>query len=170
MDDSFTIARAAEAAAVGVETVRYYERRGLIPQPTQKLGAYRRYGRTHVARIRFIKRAQELGFSLKDVASLLALQDGTARAEVRRIAAARLAEIRQRIEDLERMERTLAELIERCRHGGRAKCPIIEAIASDGGAGAAAERMPERARSRAQTPDPEAGHLRHRPSGARNAQ
>ena len=68
METSLTIAKAAEAAAVGVETVRYYERRGLIPQPTQKVGAYRRYDSKHVARIRFIKRAQELGFTLEEIA------------------------------------------------------------------------------------------------------
>jgi MerR family mercuric resistance operon transcriptional regulator len=134
MDEpAYTIAKAAEAAAVGVETVRYYERRGLIAQPALKLGAYRRYDRNHVARIRFIRRAQELGFSLSEIEGVLALQDGTDRAQVRAIAATRLDEIRLRIQDLRRMERTLAELIEHCRHGSRASCPIIEAIASDGG-------------------------------------
>ena len=131
MDEpAFTIARAARAAAVGVETVRYYERRGLVPQPERVSGAYRRYSRRHVDRIRFIKRAQELGFSLAEIESLLALEDGTRRAEVRRIAEARLAEIRARLADLRRMESALAHLLERCRHGGSAKCPIIEALAA----------------------------------------
>jgi MerR family mercuric resistance operon transcriptional regulator len=126
----FTIARAAAAAAVGVETIRYYERRGLVPQPAPSGGRFRRYGRSHVARIRFIKRAQDLGFSLHDIEGLLALQDGTHRREVQRIAAARLAEIRSRLEDLRRMEQELARLLQRCRHGGSAQCPIIEAIAA----------------------------------------
>jgi len=167
-DSSFTIAKTAEAAHVGVETVRYYERRGLIAQPTQKRGAFRTYDRSHVARIRFIKRAQDLGFSLSEIEELLALQDGTARAEVRRIASARLAEIRQRIQDLERMERTLAALIERCRHGGRARCPIIEAIASDGRTGAA-ERMPARAYKRKRTSDPQGARRRYSRAEPRNA-
>ena len=130
-DSSYTIAQAAEAARVGIETVRYYERRGLIAQPTQKHGAFRRYGGGHVARIRFIKRAQDLGFSLSEIGELLTLQDGAARTEVQRIAAARLAEIRSRLKDLRRMERTLAELLEHCRHGGSATCPIIDAIKHD---------------------------------------
>ena len=142
----FTIAGVAEAAAVGVETIRYYERRGLIAQPAQKLGAYRRYDRNHVARIRFIRRAQELGFSLSEIEGLLALQDGTPRGYVRAIAATRLEEIRLRIQDLQRMERTLADLIEHCRHGGRTKCPIIEAIAS--GAAASAGNRTKSARAR----------------------
>jgi MerR family mercuric resistance operon transcriptional regulator len=130
MDEpGFTIAKAAEAAAVGVETIRYYERRGLVAQPAPAREGYRRYDRTHVARIRFIKRAQDLGFSLHDIQGLLALEDGTHRSEVQRIACARLAEIRSRLEDLRRMERALTGLLDRCRHGGGAKCPIIEAIA-----------------------------------------
>ena len=124
-----TIARAAEAAAVGVETIRYYERRGLVPQPAHSRGGFRRYDRSHVARIRFIKRAQELGFSLHDIEGLLALQDGANRREVQRIASARLGEIRSRLDDLQRMEHALSALLERCRHGAGAKCPIIEAIA-----------------------------------------
>ncbi|MCC7079815.1 MAG: MerR family DNA-binding protein [Burkholderiales bacterium] len=126
---AFTIAKAAEAAAVGVETIRYYERRGLVAQPEHKPGGFRNYDRGHVARIRFIKRAQELGFSLHEIEGLLALEDGANRAEVRRIAAARLAEIRSRLKDLRRMEGALAKLVARCRHGAAAKCPIIEAIA-----------------------------------------
>lgn len=128
-EPAFTIAKAAEAAAVGVETIRYYERRGLVAQPAQPHGGYRRYDRDHVARIRFIKRAQDLGFSLHDIEGLLALEDGTDREQVRRIASARLAEIQLRIEDLRRMESALTQLLDRCRHGGTAKCPIIEAMA-----------------------------------------
>ena len=124
-----TIASAAVAAGVGVETIRYYERRGLVPQPARGVGTFRRYGRNHVARIRFIKRAQQLGFSLEEIEGLLALQDGTRRDAVRRITSARLAEIRSRLADLRRMEKVLAELLDDCRHGGPGRCPIIEAIA-----------------------------------------
>jgi Hg(II)-responsive transcriptional regulator len=124
-----TIARVAEAADVGVETIRYYERRGLISQPTQKRGAYRTYDRKHVARIRFIKRAQELGFTLEEIESLLALEDTKDRRKIQEIASARLAQIRQRLKDLRRMERTLAHLLDDCRTRAPLKCPIIDAIA-----------------------------------------
>jgi MerR family mercuric resistance operon transcriptional regulator len=129
---ALTIARAADAAGVGVETVRYYERRGLIPQPMQKVGAYRRYDGKHIARIRFIKRAQELGFTLDEIESLLELEDGTDRRSIRRIAANRLEQIRGRIDDLRRMERTLSHLLHECEGAGAApKCPIIGAIAPE---------------------------------------
>jgi MerR family mercuric resistance operon transcriptional regulator len=129
MESSLTIAKAADAAAVGVETVRYYERRGLIPQPTQKVGAYRRYDSKHVARIRFIKRAQELGFSLDEIADLLTLEDGTDRRSIQKIAGRRLEEVRSRIADLRRIERTLAHLLDHCKAGATYRCPIIDAIA-----------------------------------------
>src|SRR5688500_13033567 len=118
-----TIARAARAAAVGVETIRYYERRGLVPQPTQHRGAYRRYDRKHVARIRFIKRAQELGFTLDEIESLLELQDGTDRRSIRRIAANRLEQIRTRIADLRRMENALAHVLKECEARAMPQCP-----------------------------------------------
>ena len=128
-DLSLTIAGVADAAAVGVETVRYYERRGLIEQPRQKIGAYRRYDRTHVARIRFIKRAQELGFTLEEVESLLKLQDGTDRRSIRSIAARRLEQIRSRIADLRRIEKALAHVLHECEaQSGAPHCPIIETI------------------------------------------
>ena len=128
---SYTIGNVAEAAGVGIETVRYYERRGLVPQPGRGMSSYRRYGRGHVDRIRFIKRAQDLGFTLEEIASLLALEDGTDRRSIRRIAAARLEETRRRIADLRRIERALAHLLHECETHIRApRCPIIAAIGS----------------------------------------
>ncbi len=125
----FTIGHVAETAGVGVETVRYYERRGLVPQPNRGSGSYRRYGNGHVDRIRFIKRAQALGFSLEEIASLLELEDGTDRRSIRRIAAARLEETRRRIADLRRIERVLGHLLHECEaHVRSPKCPIITAI------------------------------------------
>ena len=130
---SHTIGEVAEAAEVGVETVRYYERRGLVAQPQRAGGAYRRYGRVHVERIRFIKRAQDLGFTLEEIRSLLKLEDGTDRRSIRRIASARLEETRHRIADLQRIERTLAHLLHECEsHGKAPRCPIISAIADPG--------------------------------------
>ena len=125
----FTIGDVADAAGVGVETVRYYERRGLVPRPGRTTGAYRRYGLGHVDRIRFIKRAQALGFSLEEVESLLALEDGADRKTIRSIAGARLEETRRRIADLKRIEHALSHLLHECETHARARrCPIIAAI------------------------------------------
>ena len=128
-DASYTIGDVAEAAGVGVETVRYYERRGLVPQPGRGVGAYRRYAKDPVDRIRFVKRAQALGFSLGEIETLLELEDGTDRRSIRRIAAARLEDTRRRIADLRRIERVLAHLLHDCEAHARApRCPIIAAI------------------------------------------
>lgn len=130
MEQNLTIAGVARGAGVGVETVRYYERRGLVQQPARPLGMVRRYGEAHVNRIRFIKRAQELGFTLDEIDTLLALEDGTDRRNIRRIATQRLDEIRRRIADLRRMERALAHLLHACETDAVApRCPIIGAIA-----------------------------------------
>ena len=126
-----TIAGLARAAGVGVETVRYYERRGLVPQPKRPSGSYRRYGRDHVRRIRFVKRAQELGFTLQEIESLLKLEDGTDRRSVQRVAGERLAQVRSRIADLRRIERTLTHLLDDCKTGATPRCPIISAIAGE---------------------------------------
>jgi MerR family mercuric resistance operon transcriptional regulator len=129
--ERLTIGGVAVAAEVGVETVRYYERRGLVPQPKRGMGAYRRYGSDHVHRVRFIKRAQALGFSLEEIVTLLALEDGTDRRSIRRIASARLEETRRRIADLQRIERALAHLLHECEtHAKSPRCPIIAAIGS----------------------------------------
>jgi MerR family mercuric resistance operon transcriptional regulator len=127
---SYTIGDVAKAGGVGVETVRYYERRGLVSQPRRASGAYRRYGAAHVDRIRFVKRAQDLGFTLEEIRSLLDLEDGTDRRSIRRIAGARLEETRRRIADLQRIERVLAHLLHECEsHSKAPHCPIIGAIA-----------------------------------------
>ena len=125
-----TIAGVARAAGVGVETVRYYERRGLIRQPTRRVGAYRRYEPGHVKRMRFVKRAQELGFTLEEVATLLELEDGTNRTMIQQIASARLAQIRDRLRSLRRMEGALSHLLDHCKSGRSIRCPIIDAIGS----------------------------------------
>jgi MerR family mercuric resistance operon transcriptional regulator len=138
MDDprAFTIGQLAAASAVGVETVRYYQRRRLLSQPPRAAGSIRRYGAGDVARLRFIRRAQELGFTLDEIADLLRLQDGANRATVRRIAAGRLAQIEKRRADLLRIERTLRHLIHECEsHAGAVRCPIIAAIVPDAARG-----------------------------------
>jgi len=129
---TMTIARLAQAANVGVETVRYYERRGLVDRPSRASASYRHYDRSHVARIRFIKRAQELGFTLAEIETLLVLEDGADRQSIRRIAGQRLQQIRSRIADLRRMEQTLAHVLHDCeREDAALHCPIIGAIAAE---------------------------------------
>lgn len=133
-DSALTIAGVARDAGVGVETVRYYERRGLIEQPSRYNGAVRRYGLEHVRRIQFVRRAQELGFTLDEIASLLELEDGTDRTRIRTIASARLAQVRSRIADLQRMERSLGQLLTACERERQAvRCPIIAALAAPTG-------------------------------------
>lgn len=127
--ETLTIGRLARAANVGVETIRYYQARELLPVPGSD-GSYRQYPVALVGRIRFIKRAQDLGFSLDEIASLLQLQDGTDRRSIRAIAGARVAQIEAKIADLQRMQRTLHHLLHQCGHTrANVPCPIIEAIA-----------------------------------------
>ncbi len=129
-ETTMTIGRLARAAAVNVETVRYYQTRELIPVPNRGVSAFRRYPAGMVDRIRFIKRAQDLGFSLEEIRELLRLHGATDRASIRKIAARRLGQIDTKLEDLSRMRTALAGLIEACHHtGADAPCPIIEALA-----------------------------------------
>lgn len=128
---NLTIAGLARAAGVGIETVRYYERRGLVAQPKRSTGSYRHYQADHLNRIRFIRRAQELGFNLQEITTLLKLEEGADRRTIRRIAGARLEEIRRRVSDLRRMEKVLAHLLHECEtHDKAPSCPIITAMAS----------------------------------------
>lgn len=131
-----TIAGVAREAGIGVETVRYYERRGLIRQPEKRNGEYRRYGAGHVRRIHFVKRAQELGFTLEEIEALLGLQDGANRAQVRRVASARRAQIRAKMADLRRIDRVLTHLLAECEAGKTPHCPIIESLAASPATGA----------------------------------
>jgi len=128
--DSLTIGRLARAAGVGVETVRYYQDRRLLPVPPSS-GAHRHYPVRLVDRIRFIKRAQELGFALAEIAELLRLEDGTDRASIRRITGERLAQVETKLADLRRMQRSLRHLVAECEHtGAELPCPIIESLVS----------------------------------------
>ena len=125
---SLTIGRLAKAADVGVETIRYYQERKLLPVPARS-GAFRYYASSFVHRIRFIKRAQELGFSLDEVAELLDLEDGGDRRSIRRIASDRLAQIEHKVADLRRMQRVLKHLVVNCEHADAGRpCPIIRSL------------------------------------------
>ena len=130
-DRGFTIGRLARAADVGVETVRYYQQRKLLPVPASQ-GSFRRYDEGLVQRIRFIKRAQELGFALEEIRELLRLNDGTDRRAIRRISTARLDQIEEKLTDLNRMRKVLKHLIAECENAGTScPCPIIETLSSD---------------------------------------
>ena len=128
---ALTIGRVAAAAGVGVETVRFYERRGLIRQPERPMSGRRTYPPETVARIRFIRRAKDLGFTLKEIAELLELRvdpDGNC-ADVRARALAKVADIDRKIEALGRMREALARLASACRgRGPTSECPILEAM------------------------------------------
>ena len=125
----WTIGGLAQAAGVNVETVRYYQRRGLLPEPDKPLGGIRRYDRHDLARLGFIKSAQRLGFSLDQVAQLLRLEDGTGCAEARTIAEKKLADVRERIADLQRIEAVLDQMVQTCATRRRnVSCPMIASL------------------------------------------
>ena len=121
-----TVGLLAKSAGVNVETIRFYQRKGLLPEPDKPLGGIRRYDPTVLARLRFIKAAQRLGFSLEEVADLLKLDDGSSCREAREQAERKLADVRGKITELSRIEDALADLIERCCVArGRVRCPLI---------------------------------------------
>lgn len=139
--ENMTIGAFAKAAGVGVETIRFYQRRGLLAEPSRPYGSIRRYGAADVARLKFIKSAQRLGFSLSEIGELLKLEDGASCAEAAGLAARRLADVRARMADLERMEAALAQLLARCRaRRGQVSCPLIAALHDDVSSTAAAQR------------------------------
>lgn len=128
MSEHMTIGRLAAAAGVGVETVRYYQRRGLLPRPA-RAGGIGHYGPPVLIRLRFIKRAQSLGFSLDDVNALLSLEDGRSCASARRIGEGKLAEVRARLQSLQALEAALGDLLQRCAATpGQVRCPLIGAL------------------------------------------
>ncbi len=121
----------AAAANVNVQTIRYYERRGLIPKADRTPGGYRQYTEESVARIRFIKRAQDLGFSLREVADLLSLRvrRDTACAEVEAKASSKISLVEQKIGELEAIKSALEDLVNACHANAvTGDCPIIETL------------------------------------------
>jgi len=125
-----TIGVLARSAGVNIETIRYYQRRGLLGTPRKPLGGVRRYDANALAQLRFIKRAQQLGFSLREIGDLLELGAGSC-TETRVLAETRLADIETRLHDLQAMRRTLARLIQACRAGREAACPIVESLGGE---------------------------------------
>lgn len=129
--ESLSIGQVAEAAGVGVETVRFYQRQGLIEEPSRQGTRHRRYPQETVARIRFIRGAQELGFSLKEIEELMALRiaPGTSKSEIRARAQAKVDEIQEKMRDLQRMRDALLKLIGSCEGTGTVEdCPILAAF------------------------------------------
>jgi len=133
MSSNLTIGGVAKAAGVNVETIRYYQRLKLLEEPARPLGGVRRYAEDAIERVRFIKRAQELGFSLTEIQRLLRLGDPQSCGEARALASEKLALVESRVADLQRLRGVLKELIGRCdRRRGKVACPIIESLARQG--------------------------------------
>jgi MerR family mercuric resistance operon transcriptional regulator len=127
--DNVTIGGLAASAGVHVETIRFYQRKGLLAEPHRNYGRIRRYGAADVARVRFVKSAQRLGFSLDEIAGLLRLDDGTQCDEARAAAEHKLMDVRAKLADLRRMETALAQLVRRCAATtGRVRCPLIATL------------------------------------------
>ena len=130
--DSIGIGQLAARAGVSIDTVRYYERSGLLAPQSRLASGYRRYSDLQVSRLRFIRRAQELGFSLKDIRELLSLSKQRDVARVKRAAERKLAEVEARLADLTRVRDGLATLVATCPgHGRAADCPILKALGEE---------------------------------------
>lgn len=128
---NMTIGKLAKLCGVGVETIRFYEREGLIHQPERKPSGYRIYPEEAVRQVHFIRQAKELGFSLKEIGELLDLRLDGERAcdEVRSLAEAKMADVEEKIRVLEKMRQTLGELVFACKKNKKTEpCPILRAI------------------------------------------
>jgi len=133
--ETLTIGQLAKKAGVNVETIRYYERRGLIPEPPRRESGYRQYGPDFVLRLQFIKRAQELGFSLNEIAELLALRvdSNTVCSDVKQRAEVKIADIEAKIQTLQQMKQALVALVAVCNENGTtSECPILETLEGKG--------------------------------------
>lgn len=127
--ENMTIGMLAEAAGVGVETIRYYQRRGLLKEPPRVGGGIRRYGIVDMDRVHFIKSAKRLSFSLEEIAQLLQLEDGLHCDEAARIAAPRLENVRSRLQDLAKIEEALEGILKACAvRTATIRCPLIAAL------------------------------------------
>ena len=126
-----TIGILAREANVGLETIRYYQKLALLPAPTTKIGAYSHYPVALVDRVRFIKRSQSLGFTLSEIASLLKLEDSHDKRGIRDVTNHHLQDIKMKIADLQRMQKTLSKLVHECEVTEQAEpCPIITSLSN----------------------------------------
>ncbi|HEB85365.1 MAG TPA: MerR family transcriptional regulator [Bacteroidetes bacterium] len=131
--EQMPIGRLAKMAGVNVETVRYYERRGLMPPPRRRASGYRHYSRRDLERMLFIRRAKELGFTLKEIGELLGLrvEPGTTCRDVREVVGRKLEDIEEKVRDLHRLKAALKQLADRCTGDGpTSECPILDALES----------------------------------------
>lgn len=127
--ENLTIGTFAKAARVNVETIRFYQRKGLLPEPDRPQGQIRRYSETDVTRVLFVKSAQRLGFSLDEIAELLRLEDGAHCEEASSLAEHKLKNIRAKLADLQRMETVLSALVNACHATqGNVSCPLIASL------------------------------------------
>ena len=130
--ETIGIGTLAKRAGVSIDTIRYYERNGLLSPQARLASGYRRYGDRQVARLRFIRRAQDLGFSLRDINGLLGLSGQRDVARIKRSAERKLAEVNKRIAALTRVQGALSVLIDKCPgHGRAAECPILNALGGE---------------------------------------
>lgn len=132
--ESFTIGKLSQQTGVNIETIRYYEKRGLIPPPPRTISGYRRYDEDHTKRLVFIRRSRELGFSLQEIGSLLGLVDTGSYTcgEVQTLTLHQLKNVKLKIADLRRLERTLAAMAAECEGGTIPECPVIDALFDTG--------------------------------------
>lgn len=134
MTTTFSIGQLAKRTRVNIETIRYYERRGLLPDPPRRESGYRQYSHDAVARLEFIRRGKELGFSLTEITELLALRvdPNTSCADVRTRAEAKIADVREKIQSLSRIEGALTRLAAQCHgRGPTSDCPILDALSGE---------------------------------------
>lgn len=129
-ESTLTRGQLARATGCNIETIRYYEKVGLIPDPPRTTAGYRIYAATHVARLRFVLRARELGFTLDDIRGLLGLEDATVPtcAEVKARTERHLADVREKIADLRRIEVTLARTAAQCSGADVPDCPVLDTL------------------------------------------
>lgn len=127
--EDLTIGGLARSTGVGIEAIRFYQRKGLLRTPARAYGGIRRYGAGDAERLRFVKRAQGVGFSLAEIGGLLQLDDGMHCDAAALIATTRLADVRAKLADLQHIESALSKLVRQCRtRHGRVACPLIAAL------------------------------------------
>jgi len=128
--DALSIGKLSKQCGVNIETIRYYEKIGVMPAPSRSAGGYRIYGADHLKRLSFVRRSRRLGFSLDEIRGLLRLVDGHAYtcAQVHALTLDHLAEIRRKIADLKRLERVMAEMAAQCSGESVPECPIVDAL------------------------------------------
>jgi Hg(II)-responsive transcriptional regulator len=129
---TFTVGQLAKRTDINIETVRYYERRRLLPKPMRSESSYRQYTENDVARIMFIKRSKELGFTLKEISELLSLKldtDTTCR-DVKEFSDKKITDVEEKIRDLKRIKKKLEELLIKCKgeYTSKSECPILDAF------------------------------------------